>query len=53
MDYYVFSRNKKNGKKKLIETVSTIEEARKVCARENKKSSKFWYEFTSDMDYVE
>ena len=45
---YVFKRNKT---KKIIAEHLTIEEAREMCAKENVKTSPYWYEFTADLDY--
>lgn len=49
---YLFTRNKKTGRKKIVEQMD-IEEARKICKRENSPNNKLWYEFTAFKEYAE
>lgn len=48
MTYYLFTRNKKTGRKKVVDQVETIEEARKLCRHDSTE----WMEFTEDFEYT-
>jgi len=50
---YIFTRKKeKNGFKKVVQEVESIEEARHICTQENLKNQSVWYEFTEDIEYT-
>lgn len=49
MTYYIFKRNKKTGKKTVLSTVDSIEEAQKMCVQDDGAE---WMEFTSDIEYT-
>lgn len=54
MTIYIFSRNKKTGRKKIIQEVETEEEAREICVPYNKRTSEpDWLEWTKDKKYAE
>lgn len=54
MKIYIFTRNKKSGKKRIIDAVNNEDEARKICMSQNSKSkNKDWYEFTRERSYAE
>lgn len=48
MTYYIFKRNKKTGKKTVLDQVYDIDEARKLC----KHDSEDWMEFTEDYEHT-
>lgn len=48
MVYYIFTRNKKTGKKKIVDRVDSIEEARKRCRHDETE----FMEFTEDYEYA-
>ena len=49
---WIFTRDKKTGKKKIISQIKTEEEARIFCQEMNKPNNKEWFEFTRDRGYI-
>ncbi len=49
---YIFKRNKKTGHKTTLFSIATEAAARAYCKEVNHQGGQYWYEFTTDPEYL-